>query len=80
MGDATMRSTIQMSGRRLKDENVKIVGNKIKVKYAITRSLMKDVVKEKLRERGRIDEVLRLPVMATECYWDDLSGKQLDPS
>ena len=29
---------------------------------------------------GRIDEISRLPVMAVDSYWDDLSGKELKPN
>ena len=42
--------------------------------------MLSSKLKKKLMKRGRIDQISCLPVMATECYWDDLSGKKLKPN
>ena len=70
---------MKMNGIELKGENIKVTNNNVKAKYSIKKGLLSSMLKKKLSDRGRIDEISGMPIMATECYWDDLSGKVLDP-
>jgi hypothetical protein len=75
-----MRSSMRISSDELKDEDIDVTREGVKARYAITRRMLSSKLKKRLIERGRIDQISCLPVMATECYWDDLSGKKLKPN
>jgi len=75
-----MRSSMKISSGELKDEDISVTREGVRAKYAITRDMLTFKLKNKLMERGRIDQISGFPVMATECYWDDLSGKELKTS
>ena len=75
-----MRSSMRISSNELKDEDIDVTREGAKARYAITRRMLSFKLKKRLMERGRIDQISCLPVMATECYWDDLSGKKLKPN
>jgi len=75
-----MRSSMRISSDELKDEDIDVTREGVKARYAITRRMLLSKLKKRLIERGRIDQISGFPVMATECYWDDLSGKELKTS
>jgi len=75
-----MRSSMRISSDDLKHEDIDVTREGVKARYAITPRMLLSKLKKRLIERGRIDQISCLPVMATECYWDDLSGKKLKPN
>jgi hypothetical protein len=79
MKKARMRSSMKLNRNELRNMSIHANNKVVKAKYAITKNLLYSKLKKSLQDRGRIDEVSRLPIMATDCYWDDLSGKPLDP-
>ena len=70
---------MRLNRNELKNVTIRSNGQSIKAKYAISEKTLRATIKKSRMERGRIDQVSGMPIMATDCYWDNLSGKRLDP-
>ena len=63
-----MRSSMRLNRNELNSITIRSDEQSIKAKYGIGEKALRAKIKNSMMERGRIDQVSRMPVMATDCY------------